>query len=1212
MTGAAGAPAWEEREDWLSLLGELFDPATIERLEDVGVEPGSEVLEVGAGSGSIAIWLARAIGPDGRVTATDIDTRFLDAASEEPNLEVHRHDLEADSFPAESFDLIHVRAVLVHIADGARALERMVGWLKPGGVLLCEEPWIEVGAIASDPAMSLLAEALAESVDETLAARLPMVMRDAGLEEVNAEGKMVFFEGRSRLARFNQGALGRQLDRLVETGKIDREAGERMLAKFDDPSWSAWSRPMLAAWGRRPASTRPQVAETARGAVSAADAEQSIGARFSQQVSRDPGRTAIVGRSWRPSYAELDAAANRIAEHVLAHTEEEDARVGLLLGHDSPLFAAALGTLKAGRTVVVMNPVDPPVRLARIHDQVEPQLVIADEPNRERALAGGAAADSLLTLPERPDDAPHAAPEVPIDPGAVAFVVFTSGSTGEPKGVMQTHRNVLHNALRQGSGLGVVGEDRIAMLSPFSAGQGLGVASTTLLNGATLLPFPAVERGVAGLADWIDEQRASMLTLPASVYRHFVRGLDGRRFEGIRLVRLGSEPAMDGDFEAFRRHFAESCRFANLLSSTETGNITQSLFSADSEVRPGGLSVGRPAEGIEVLLLDEGGTEVSAGEVGQLAVRSPYLSPGYWHEEENGGGGSGFRTANDGSRVFHTGDLARADRDGSLTVLGRRDDRIKIRGNRVELAEVRAALAAEPEVVASAVLPGRTRRGETRLTGFVVLREGEEIGVEDFAGRMRQRLPRHAVPSALVVLDRLPLDANGKLDSGELAELAEGARRRPSLEPPRGAVEEALARIWADVFELDRVGRDDDFFDLDGDSLLAAEVSAEVASAFGLELELDAFSEARTVASMARLVEELREGVAPGGPPQDLARVPRDAPPPASFAQERMWREAQRADSMRFVVATAVRISGPLDVDLLRRSLDEVVRRHETLRTTFAELDGRLVQVIHPPDSVELPLIEPADGRAAVPALLDQQCATPFDLEQGPLLRFQLVRISPDEHTLIRCNDHIISDRSSWDIFFDDLGQIYDAYHRGEPSPLDELPLQFADFAAWERSAAVPGSSRYEGDLDWWRRELQGVETAPSLPFERPSMTPADASEGFHEWWVRPGVSRRLDRLARESGATFYMVRLALFSALLAVETERFDPILMLLSSNRGPKGLRRVFGPLFSPTFLRVRLDPRSASGIGWRTFAAGSPRLARDRRSPMSTCWRTSAPGA
>jgi amino acid adenylation domain-containing protein len=906
------------------------------------------------------------------------------------------------------------------------------------------------------------------------------------------------------------------------------------------------------AWG-----LRPGLLHATAGGVPLT-VERSISEAFAEQAERRAEDAAIAGTGWQPSFAELDSASNRLARAITERADGPPERVALLLRHDAPQIAAALAVLKAGGTAVVLHTGYPPARLDRIRAEVEPRLVIADHDHRGLALEAGFSATELVEVPDRPEASGDSGPTVTAAPDDPAFIIYTSGSTGRPKGVVQTHRNILHNALRRhGTGLGLRPDDRIVLLAPVSGGQGLATLWTTLLSGATLCPFPAMERGVTGLPAWLAEHGVTVLMAPASLFRHFVRTLDGRRLEGIRLVRLGSEAVFTADLDACREHFAQGCVFANTYSSSETGNITRHLLRDSDDPEPGGLPVGKPVEGIELLLLDDG----------EIAVRSDYLSPGYWRDEA-------LTRQRFGRGLFRTGDLGRIDDDGMLTWLGRKDSQVKVRGNRVDLLEVESALSSRPAVAAAAVRPRPTPLGDTALTAYVALRPGTAPDSASLRAELRTDLPDPAVPSAFAYLEALPLNAHGKVDGEALARLRPEQMDRPAPAAPTVTeTEELVAGIWASALEREPVGPRDDFFELEGDSLTAAEIAAEVHVMFGVELELGAFAENPTVAAMAALVDRLRADRNASIIPA-LTRAPRGEPLRCSLIQERTWRECQTPErSQGYAVAKGVRIVGPLDVAALRRGVNRIVARHESLRTTFAERDGEPLQVVHPPGPVELPLIE-VGSAAEADKLMLREARRPFDLERGPLLRLLMVRLGEEEHRLLRFNHHIISDARSWEVFFEELVALYEADRRGEPPPLPaEEPLQYADFAAWERRALRPGSRRWREDVEWWRSNLDGAPPQTPLPFVRRQPDEgAEAADGVILLTLPPSVSAELDSLGREQGATRFMLRLAVFAALLAAMSENPDLVVGTYTTTRQPVETRDMFGFFANPVALRVR----------------------------------------
>ncbi|HEY1359206.1 MAG TPA: condensation domain-containing protein [Thermoleophilaceae bacterium] len=897
----------------------------------------------------------------------------------------------------------------------------------------------------------------------------------------------------------------------------------------------------------------------------AADTESSISELFERQVALRPAKTAIAGTDWQPSYAELDAAAGGIARRVRERAGRTGEPVALLLRHDAPLIAALLGVLKAGEVAVALNPSDPPARLEQVRRDVGASVVLADGGNRSLALAAGFEESRLVPVPDRP---PAGTVEtVARAPSDLAVLIYTSGSTGRPNGVMQPHRNVLHNVLRLTNGLGIVSEDRLVLLSSLSSGQGLATAWVALLNGATLCPFPIMERGVTGLPRWLEDNDVSVMVLSASVYRNFVRTLNGTRLSGLRLLRLGSEAALRSDYEAYRRHFPPDCLFANTYSASEAGNVAQFVGGCDLELADGALPIGRPAQDLEVLLLGEDGEEVPPGEIGEIVVRSDRLSPGYWRNEE-----LTARRFRDGA--FRTGDLALRREGGLLVWAGRKDVQVKVRGSRVDLSEVEAALGRLPGVQVAVAGPRPSARGDTRLAAYVIPEPDSAAGAGELRQALRTSLPDHAVPTEFAFLDDFPVNAHGKVDRDALAALEVEA---PPTEPTRPALSETEALVsdaWAHAFETESVGREENFFELGGDSLTAAVVAAGIHGSLGVEIELGAFAESPTVAAMAELVERLRSGAAAGRP--ELTRAPRHEPLPCSFIQERTWRHSRTPEeSAAYTVSWGVEVRGSLDVAALRRTLERIVARHESLRTTFAERDGDPVQIVHPPGPVELP-VESVASEAEARELFRERSLTAFDVERGPLVRFLLLRLADGYHWLLRFNHHINSDGRSWRIFYDELRLLYEADVSGKEPPLPEAePLGYPDFAAWERRCYELEADRHRADVDWWKRNLEGAPERMPFPFSRRRPDPdAPIADGVFLFGLQPEVSQRLETLRRSVGVTFFMVRVAAFAAQLAADTGSDDVVVGTYATTRRQAGTHDMFGFFSNLAALRLRLD--------------------------------------
>ncbi|WP_369414619.1 condensation domain-containing protein, partial [Corallococcus soli] len=585
------------------------------------------------------------------------------------------------------------------------------------------------------------------------------------------------------------------------------------------------------------------------------------------------------------------------------------------------------------------------------------------------------------------------------------------------------------------------------------------------------------------------------------------------------------------------------------------------------------MPIGKPFANVRMYVLDGALKPVPSGVASELYIGGEGVTRGYCHRPE--------LTAErfvpnpygpPGSRLYRSGDRARHLSDGNIEFLGRADTQVKLRGFRVELGEIESVLGKHPAVRTAVVL---LREEPRRLIAYVVAPEGTEVvGLRDF---LRERLPEYMVPAAFVVLEALPLTPNGKVDRKALP-TPDGAQEAGQHVAPRTPTEELLAQVWAQVLGVARVGAEDNFFDLGGHSLLATQAMSRVRSAFGVELPLRALFEASTVAKLALRVEAAQRAGQEAQVPK-LVAVDRAASDlPLSFAQQRLWFLDQlQPGSASYNMATAVKLSGRLDVPALQRTFAELVRRHEALRTTFETRDSQPVQVIAPHVVSALEVIALA-GRTAseqaaeVNRFAREETTRPFDLSRGPLFRVKLARLSDTEHVLVLVMHHIVSDGWSMDVLVREVGALYSAYAAGRASPLPELEVQYADYAAWQRGWLR--GDVLQGQLGWWRQQLEGAPHALELPTDRPR----PATQSFRG--ARTGIQlpRAIEEgvaaLARQEGATPFMVLLTAWQVLLARYSGQQDISVGTPIAGRNRTELEGLIGFFVNTLVLRTKLE--------------------------------------
>jgi amino acid adenylation domain-containing protein/non-ribosomal peptide synthase protein (TIGR01720 family) len=994
--------------------------------------------------------------------------------------------------------------------------------------------------------------------------------RGGAREVTTAKYDLVFLAGEGR-----GGEIGLSID--YNTDLFDGPTIDRMIAHLgnllgaiaENGARKVADLPML------PAEEREALLVRWNDTAASYSTDECVHELFEAQVDAHPDALAAASGAARLTYRELESRANRLAHYLRARGVGPESVVGLCHGRSLGVVVGILGILKAGGAYVPLDPAFPPQRLAQIIRESGARVVVTEEvlaaslPGSGVALLrlDGDAAALAAESDARPDSGASAA--------NLVYVLFTSGSTGKPKGVAVEHRNLVNYTRGIAARLDLPTGATYAHVSTFSADLGNTVLFPPLCLGGVVHVVPEeLTTDPAGLGAYFTEHGIDCLKIAPSHFSALLSAPHGERVIPRRLLIVGGE-GLKWDLVDRVRELSPGTRVLNHYSPTECtcGVLT---YPAGEGPRPETpiAPLGRPLPNSRIYLLDPQMAPVPIGVVGEVHIAGSGVSRGYLGQPDL----TRERFLPDpftpGGRIYRSGDRARYLPDGNIQFLGRVDFQVKIRGYRVELGEIEAALGAHPAVKDVIVLAQDDAFGHKHLVAYVIAAAAAAAGAAELQAHVEALLPEYMVPSTFVLLPGFPLNANGKVDRHALAELAVIEEEGEAHVSPRTPTEEVLAGIWADVFARERVGVHDRFNDLGGHSLVAIQIVARARDAFTAQLPLRAIFEAPTVAQLAAVIDAAARDEAGVARVPPLVRVPRGGLLPLSFAQERLWFLDQlEPGGSAYHIPVRARLHGELDVAALTRALREILRRHEVLRTTYATVDGKPVQVVHEHLAFDLPVEEASDA-TAVQAAAVAETAQPFDLARGPLVRGRLLRLARDEHVLLLTMHHIVSDAWTKGVLFREMAALYEAFRAGRPSPLDELPLQYADFAVWQRGWLA--GEALDRQLSYWKEQLAGAPAALDLPTDRQRPALSSGAGGRRRFELSPELSRAIRALARREGATLFMILLAAFDVLLARTTGQGDVVVGSPVAGRSRPELEPLIGFFVNTLALRttVALD--------------------------------------
>ena len=901
---------------------------------------------------------------------------------------------------------------------------------------------------------------------------------------------------------------------------------------------------------------------------------------FEAQVEKTPEAIALVFEQKQLTYRELNERANQLAHYLRSLNVTPEMLVGICLERSIEMIVGILGILKAGGAFVPLAPSQPQERLAFILADTKVEVLLT----LKKLVVGIPVPPSHLvcldTEYENIATKSKNNPKSGVQSENLAYTIYTSGSTGQPKGVMVNHQAICQGFLWMQKIFPITQQDRILQKLPLTFDFSFWELFWPLMTGAcVVLAQPGGEKDSAYLVKLILRQEISILVFVPSVLQVFLSEEGLKTCKNIRMVFTSGEPLTSALKARFFNQLP-NCQLYDLFGATE--NIIVTYWPCQPEEKLSGFPQGRPFPNLSIYVVDEQLQPVSVGETGELLVGGWGLARGYLNRPELTAQkfiSDPFNDQRQG-RFYRTGDKVRYLSDGTIEILGRIDNQVKIRGFRIELGEIEEKLSQHPAVKQVVVIAREDVAGDKRLVAYVLLhssQESEAKSISSLRHFLKQQLPDYMIPSSFVVLETLPLNPNGKVDRRALPVPEIRPADLPTFVAPRTPIEEMLASIWANILRIDLVGIHDNFFTLGGDSLLAIQIIAQMRVSLGVELSFSRLLEFPTIASLVKIVEETsHQEVRPIALP--LQPISRSQAIPLSLSQEPLWFLHQLIpEEPVYNEPCTIRLQGAIDVNALSKALNEIIKRHESLRTRFLTVNGQPIQVIDSPGTFNLKLVDlrqfpPVQREAEALRQATKQAKQPFDLTSDLLLRATLMQLADVDYRLFLTFHHIVMDDVSiQSIFLKELGVLYEAYSKGKPSPLAPLRVQYADFAVWQRQWLT--QEILESQLDYWKQQLADLPIL-QLPYDRPR----PAVESFRGSWqslvLSKDLTESLKALSQQEGVTLYMMLLAAFKTLLYRYSGSLDIVVGTTSAGRNRPEIEGLIGFFLNTLVLRTDMS--------------------------------------
>lgn len=878
---------------------------------------------------------------------------------------------------------------------------------------------------------------------------------------------------------------------------------------------------------------------------------------FEEQVQQNPENIAVQVNNEQITYSQLNCSVNQIAHTILQGNHQS---VALLFDHSIDMIKGLLGALKTGLIYVPLDPSYPEKRLLYMVEHSEATMIVTNQKNfatAQRIASYNPDAIKILNIDLLEATVSMENPEKEIGDDQIAYILYTSGSTGNPKGVMQSHCNIWHFIQSYTRALAITSKDRLTLFSSFSHDAAVIDIYSGLLNGATLYPVNIKNQvNMQTIAEWLINEKITIYHSVPTVYRYFIKTLTGEeRFPDLRYIVLGGENVIEHDVIKFREFFQDTV-LVNLYGQSESSYNSSQQIGVDSPFRK--VTLGEVVDGTNLLVVTDEGVEALPLEVGEIIVACEHIAQGYWKDAEKTA--EVFLNHPTLGRLYRTGDLGKVLVNGQIEYVGRKDFQVKVRGYRIELGEIESQLLTHPQVCEGVVIAKEDSDGSTQLVAFMVT-EGK-VTESELRDYLMDRLPDYMVPTYYERLDKLPVTPNHKLDRKALMNIELHVNAGVEYLPPTNETEEALVQIWANILGTKQIGIRDNFFKIGGNSLLATQLLLHIFKALKVQIPLRTIFISPTIEELAKYIQNATKGIY-----SPISVIEKQEYYPVSSAQMRLFILHQfESNSVNYNMPRVMYIEGKIDQHSFTKAFDDLIQRHETLRTSFHSIQGEILQKVH--ENVDF-TITFTQAKEAETKDLATQFVRPFDLATAPLLRVELIQTA-DRYVLMYDMHHIIADGVSMNILVNDFIRLY----QGQKLP--ELKVQYKDFAAWQND--VLKSDQMKQHEAYWLETFSGELPVLNIQPHRPAVMTWEGDRVYFK--LNETCRAELNQLMSNNGVTMYMLLLAVYNVLLSKYSGQEDLIIGSPIAGRSHADLENIIGNFVNT--LAMRNYPAYAKSFG------------------------------